>query len=535
MIANRRAVLYDRFTVSDVLADNERPLGFALRRIERDWCEADLDYERATSEVSRQGAMLEQLRCRSRFLGALAQIRGLRPDHRAALVREQLWAAPDAAEVLEVLAMTKRAAALRSLLPYMADDDVRRMVPVTADGGWVAPAGAFHVGAWVQGRRGGDPFQQALVERLAEMGDVETALVVLARIQHVGARVEALLELRPRLSEDDFELRVEETLVRARRELAGDDSYAEARVRCFYGLCAASALVASARARDLIVEGIEALPAELRETWTHRPGGLMLMLLAEPVVQAMDREGLHSDLVTLATAERPVAQQLLRTRTFAGLSESQQTEVLGAHAGLARRSKAEPDVAALAALQRVEAGGGLAGLVHHVDALPTDRLVDSFELAARGLTLEPAHDHLALAVALARRIGTSSVTERVTKLIDEHCGDIPFENYPLALWDWPNGQGMISSAAMRTSLLAGVVRVRDKARAEHAQHMVALADSCLAGDGASPPTGEAGQWSEVGTWKRRDLELGDVLEHARAIAGSELAQRFRDDFTARPA
>ena len=267
------------------------PLHERLLELEHEWQRED---ERFARQLEAGLASLESALAQTRIFlehsAVLARELAMLPSLRVALVREGVWTTDEA------YASCTRYPANASghfleLLPWLPDEAVDALVEHTRRPEW-RRSSVDHVGVWVTGRGGGDTLLVRLCARLLERGERSRAVTLFETIEHEGARVDALEVLRGASSEAAFVGWRSELRERCRRLDP---------IRRHYALCELSRLYPEAEALACVEEGIAGLPSG--HAWTHAPGGLMLMLLAEPVVDALDRDGLRDRLVALAERE----------------------------------------------------------------------------------------------------------------------------------------------------------------------------------------------------------------------------------------
>ena len=273
--------------MSPELSTAIKPLSAQLDELEDEWRAADRAFERAPGLE----AMVEQTRCRARWDTWTRWEHAPGPTLRVAAVRERLWTPQEAFDSCRRMDASL-CESLVALLPLFSCELVSALVEHTRGESWARNPSAYHVGMWVSGRLGGDRLLWRLSRRLADDGDLDEATEVFGRIQHVGARTEALRALDRHLQREHW-LRLRSDTARLAR--------AQDPIRRLYALCELSALYPAPQARGLVREAIDGLPRG--HEWVHLPGGLMTMPLSEPVAIALDREGLRDELDALIQSE----------------------------------------------------------------------------------------------------------------------------------------------------------------------------------------------------------------------------------------
>lgn len=440
------------------------PLHDRLLGLERRWREADERFARALGTgVASLDVALDQTHAWVEHATVLARELALAPSLRVALVREGLWTTGEAF-VSCLRYPPGMCGHWIELLPLLSDEAVDALVEHTREPRW-RQQGLDHVGLWVRGRYGGDTLRVQLCARLAARGERDRARALFEAIEHVGARIDALELLRGAWSDDAFVAARAELLARCR----GLDP-----IRRHYALCELSRLHPPAEALALVEEAIAGLPAG--HDWTHAPGGLMLMLLAEPVIEALDRDGLRDQLVAWAEREG----EWMWANVTGGYDER-----LAALLGRPVEASDPPERFEPSALEAA-ARGELGALLHAHETIPDALLEPAIEHVRAAVVRDPSHPWpLSILLRLAARANDAAALACVA----EHVQAVEWHRYvaPAPIWAQPGFDRLPRDVRARL-LTTAVERLRAAAEPRLRPDAHVILQQLDAGPGA--PTGD---------------------------------------------
>jgi len=413
------------------------PLHDTLCELEQTWREWDDGFVQSLDRGDPSLAIaVEQTRCFARHALSLASERAMPSSLRIALVRERLWT-PAQALTSCLRYHPNQCGQLIELLEVLPDPLVFELIEHTRSRRWRRHVPLDHPGVWVNKRAGGESLSVQLCARLVAMNRAHEAKQLFAELGHVGARIDALESVRALLSPDELADALVETLARSR---ALDP------VRRHYALCAVSRLYPPAQALPLVEEAIAGLPPG--HDWTHAPGGLMLMLLAEPVIEALDRDGLREQLIAWAEREGE--------RLWNNLLDGH-AERLAAVTGrpFDEPSPASDDPHAQQALARAEHGDPNPLLANY-EAVPdrdVPRAVELVQAVARAEPEKPWHVLVLLKLAARARALGQPCGEPTLAVVDEHLSSVRWHQYTYPEPVWCHSEFMLFSAATRRRVL----------------------------------------------------------------------------------
>jgi len=385
-----------------------------LLLLERAWREADDHFARSLSVgVTSLDHALAQTSAWVEHAAALARELALVPSLRVALVREGLWTTTEAFE--SCLRYPPSACGhFIELLPVLPDDIIDALIEHVCAPRW-RRQDFDHVGLWVTGKSGGDTLLVHLCARLLARDELLRAGALFETIEHAGARIDALELLRASWREDAF--------LRARSDLRERCRRLDP-IRRHYALCELSRLYLPAEAFTCVEEAIAGLPAG--HGWAHTPGGLMLMLLAEPVIEALDRDGLRDRLVAWAERE---GERLWDDIT--GEYHDRLAVALG-------RPVEAPDPPPRFDASAIDeaARGELGALLRNHEAIPDALLAPAIEHLRAAVVLDPSHPWQ---VSILLRLAIRAHDESALACVAEHVEAVEWHRYsaPHPIWSKP--------------------------------------------------------------------------------------------------
>jgi hypothetical protein len=259
-------------------------------------------------------------------------------------------------------------------------------------------------------------------------------------------------------------------------------------IRRLYAMCQASRLLPPDQALALVEEAIAGLPPD--HGWVHFPGGLMLMLLGEPVIDALDRDGLREHLIAWADREGPdLTENLLD-----GYAERLDELRLGSPPALdrapERRGRELLDAAS---------SGDLSALLDDDAALPDALLGEAITVLQAAVREHPEEPWRTLVLARlavrARALGQPCSAAAFAQL-DEQVTRVRWDrySYPQPIWRHPEFAEL--PAGLRARVLGkALVDLRESASMVWLEREIATVDRLL---DAEPARASASSATELG-------------------------------------